>query len=291
MTEIYLIRHTQAEGNIYRMMQGHWNGKITRQGADEIELLAKRFENVHVDAVYSSDLDRAYLTAQAVSRHENLPIVTRYNLREIDVGPLESEFFGNLIWRDPENSREFMYDSDKWFLEGAETFAHVKERAYDELKKIAECHDGQTIAVVSHGITIRCLLSKIHGVPLTDIEHCPICKNTAVSKLNYKNGSFECEYLNDFSHLGKLGDYHWWHTADLRDVEKKEDGMTVFELYDQDKPAGRVIVDEENGCLAEIEMCPEYNNGGYLAQARGRAIKRLRKLGFDTEKIEEMNYD
>ena len=29
MTEIYLIRHTQAEGNRYRMMQGYWDGEVT----------------------------------------------------------------------------------------------------------------------------------------------------------------------------------------------------------------------------------------------------------------------
>ena len=29
MTEIYLIRHTQAEGNRYRIMQGHWDGDVT----------------------------------------------------------------------------------------------------------------------------------------------------------------------------------------------------------------------------------------------------------------------
>ena len=32
MTEIYLIRHTQAEGNRYRMMQGYWDGEVTALG-------------------------------------------------------------------------------------------------------------------------------------------------------------------------------------------------------------------------------------------------------------------
>ena len=37
MTQIYLIRHTQAEGNRYRMMQGHWDGDVTPLGVKEIE--------------------------------------------------------------------------------------------------------------------------------------------------------------------------------------------------------------------------------------------------------------
>ena len=44
MTEIYLIRHTQAEGNLYRMMQGHRDGDVTALGWREIEALADRLE-------------------------------------------------------------------------------------------------------------------------------------------------------------------------------------------------------------------------------------------------------
>lgn len=59
MTQIYLIRHTQAEGNLYRMMQGHWDGDVTPLGMKEVDALASRFRDIPVDAVYSSDLTRA----------------------------------------------------------------------------------------------------------------------------------------------------------------------------------------------------------------------------------------
>ena len=29
MTTLYLIRHAEAEGNLYRRIQGHWDGSIT----------------------------------------------------------------------------------------------------------------------------------------------------------------------------------------------------------------------------------------------------------------------
>ena len=41
MTEIYLIRHAQAEGNRYHMMQGHWDGGVTALGRRQIEELAE----------------------------------------------------------------------------------------------------------------------------------------------------------------------------------------------------------------------------------------------------------
>ena len=46
MTSIYLIRHAEAEGNLFRRAQGHWNGKITARGKKQIDALAERFKDV-----------------------------------------------------------------------------------------------------------------------------------------------------------------------------------------------------------------------------------------------------
>ena len=43
MTEIYVIRHVQAEGNLYRHMQGHWDGDVTAVGVRQRDALAERF--------------------------------------------------------------------------------------------------------------------------------------------------------------------------------------------------------------------------------------------------------
>lgn len=291
MTEIYLIRHTQAEGNMYRMMQGHWDGKITPHGCKELEKLSERFADIHIDALYSSDLSRAYKTAAAVAESVEQEIITDPRLREISMGPLDGEFFGNMAWENPELSYVFMHDSEQWHFDGAETFPEVGERLYSAVTDIASRHEGQTIAIVSHGISIRCLLSKVNNAPFSDIEKCPICKNTAVSKLIYENGNLTCEYLNDYSHLGELGEYHWWSTADLRDEERKEGGTTVFDLFDREAPAGRIKIDERAGKLLSLEMYGSYSNKPCEIQARARAIKRFRRLGFDTTELENENYE
>ena len=87
MTQIYLIRHTQAEGNRYRMMQGHWDGDVTPLGMKEVDALSSRFQDIPIDAVYSSDLTRAMLTAEGITRNKGLPILPDARLREMDLGP------------------------------------------------------------------------------------------------------------------------------------------------------------------------------------------------------------
>ena len=54
MTNIYLIRHAEAEGNIYRRAHGWYDGRISAKGRRQIDALAERFRGVHLDALYCS---------------------------------------------------------------------------------------------------------------------------------------------------------------------------------------------------------------------------------------------
>ena len=217
MTEIYLIRHCQAQGNRYRMMQGFWDGEVTELGKRQIEALAERFSAIPVDAVYSSDLSRAVLTAEAAARSAGLPVRTRTALRELNIGPWEQRFFGNICHEQPELARQFLEDSEHWHLEGAETFGEVRTRALTELRRIAEENSGKTVAVASHGVTIRCIMSGITGIPLSDNVRLPIFRNTAVTKLQWDGEAFRVLYMNDASHLPEDTQSSWSTTADLRD--------------------------------------------------------------------------
>lgn len=216
MTEIYLIRHAQAEGNRFRIMQGHWDGGVTELGRRQIALLSDRLRELSFDAVYSSDLYRAMLTASAIYRPRSLPLYTSPALRELNIGPWEQQFFGNLLYEEPERAQLFLTDPDRWRLPGAETFRQLTDRAYPALEAVARRHQGGRAAVVSHGVTIRCLLSRITGIDLRDREKLPMLLNTAVSVLRWENGAFSLSLFNDDSHLDALPRRSWGSTATLR---------------------------------------------------------------------------
>ena len=216
MTEIYLIRHAQAEGNLYRMMQGHWDGDLTELGLKQAEELGHRFENIHIDAVYSSDLRRTRLTIEPVCRRHRLALNTDKRLREINVGPWETGFFADISYETPELMRKFIADQESWYLEGAETYMQVQKRAFEALCELAAAHDGQSIAIASHGITIRCILSKISGISINDGVKLPVFGNTAVTRLFYDKGSFTIDYMNDSSHLDGMEIPQWGKASMLR---------------------------------------------------------------------------
>ena len=200
------------------MMQGHWDGGVTPVGLRQLDALAERFRGVPLDAAYSSDLHRAKLTAAAAVRYSPLPIHTDRRLREINLGPWEAEFFANASYAEPEPFRLFVQEPERFYKEGAETFRQVGDRAFPALVEIARTNPGRSVVVVSHGVTIRCLLSRALGIPLDDTQRLPIARNTGVSLLHYEEGRFTEEYLNDFSHLSEPGLNPSVRTPSLRHV-------------------------------------------------------------------------
>ena len=83
MTRIYLVRHAEAEGNLYRIAQGQYNSILTDRGWRQVEALRRRFADIRIDAVYASDLYRTQITARAIWLPKALPLHLEPSFREI----------------------------------------------------------------------------------------------------------------------------------------------------------------------------------------------------------------
>ena len=216
MTKIYIIRHAEAEGNLYRRVQGHHDGKITPRGYRQIAALAERFRNIHVDAVYASDLSRTQTTATAITKYHDLPIIVEPRLKEVCMGVWENQTWGDVGRENPEQLAAFSSDPDNWHVPGSESFAHLQDRMYGVVTELAEKHEGQTIVLVSHGMAIRALHCRVLGVPSRDVDTVPHGDNTCVSLYTWEDGRLIPEYRNDNSHLDEtnstLAHQTWWTT-------------------------------------------------------------------------------
>lgn len=202
MTTVYLIRHGQAEGNLYRRCHSWHNGLLTGKGREQIKALEKRFEGVHFDAVYSSDLYRAMATAGAIYRPRGLTLRVDPRLREIGAGVWEDVPWGQLLYDHRESLTAFLSCDPGWQVEGCETFAQVRARVMASVEQIAAAHPGQTVAVVSHGCAIRTGLSGWLGFGLDEIHKVVLPDNTGVAKLEIEGERVNVAYHNDSSHLG-----------------------------------------------------------------------------------------
>ena len=311
-TRIFLIRHAEAEGNIYRRAHGQFNGLLIGRAYAQIEQLRERFLHENIDAVYSSDLSRTCVTATALSETRGLEINTTKLLREVCVGEWEDVAWGNINHHFPEMSLLFNNDPARWSIARSEDFKSVRERMRQCVQDIATRHDGQTVAAFSHGFAIRALTCELMGIPSREINRVPYCDNTAVALLLYERGKFTIEYHRDASHLrsgtSTLDTQSWWRdekkriSEELRYVPFDEDrDAELLALCDRDlrlrssanirltallenKPAGILELDTTRGCdddigwISRFFVRPEYCRRGFGAQLLGQSVSEYRKL-------------
>ena len=151
MTTLYLIRHAEAEGNLYRRIHGWYDALVTPNGLRQIEALEGRFAGVPVDAVYSSDLYRTKTTAKAVYLPKGLSLHTDPGLREVHMGDWEDRPWGEIRETDGERLTLFNRSDPSWRAPSGESLGQVGERMERTIRAIAQKHPDQTVALFSHG--------------------------------------------------------------------------------------------------------------------------------------------
>ena len=120
ITRLYLVRHCQSMGNLQNIFQGQHEYDVSPVGEQQLALLSLRFRNIHLDAIYSSPLQRAAKTAEAINVYHNLPITPLDDLMEIDVGELEAKPLGDLPALYPVLSRHWNETRLKGVFPGGE---------------------------------------------------------------------------------------------------------------------------------------------------------------------------
>lgn len=197
MTTIYLIRHAEAEGNLFKRIQGQYDCPVTALGQQQIAFLKAHFAQIPVDAVYSSDLRRACQTAQAIYLPKHLPLHTDPALREVSFGVWEDVPFGAALSCDPERMKRFQQGDLNWHIEGGETLLQAQNRVVSCIQRIIAANPSRTIAVISHGTVIRLLLTKLSSAG----HYLPEGMNTSVSCLLADSHGIHLQWFNHADHL------------------------------------------------------------------------------------------
>ena len=154
MTTLILARHGETDWNRDGIWQGHGDPPLNDLGRRQAAQLAERLADVEIAALYSSDLRRAYETAEIVGAAKGLDITADPDLREMDVGSWSGLTSEEIATRFPE-----MTDHDG---EEREAF---DARAVGVLRRIAGAHEGSRVLVVTHGGVVRALHRHVLGEP------------------------------------------------------------------------------------------------------------------------------
>ena len=320
MTRIYLIRHAEAEGNLYRIAQGQDNSNLTDRGWRQVRALEQRFREVHIDEVYSSDLYRTCATASAIYKPKGIELRREPQLREICVGVWEQKTWGEIYRQWPEEMKWFSHQPHLWQVEGAETPLQVRERVLGALRRIAAENDGKTVAVFSHGYAIRLALSHLQGYPLERVGEVPTGDNTAVSLLEGDGDALRVLFRDDNSHLkteaflsqekvvkraNGLEPGLWFRPLELPEQERffvelvesvwrgrepfdrnrllaDAKARTTLVGYRKEEPVGVIQLGPERGWISLLCMREDCRNRGFGTQMLGQAVQKTRLQGGET---------
>lgn len=204
MTRIILTRHGETEWNVSGYCQGSFDSPLTKQGIDQAEKLAQRLVGEKIAAMYSSPLGRAVATAKAIADQFKLEISECPEFREISFGDWEGKAWLELrnlyaqdfgIWEQSPHTYRFP---------GGETMQEVLDRAKPRLQELVCKHEGETICIVTHGITLKALVTDLMGYTLEDWLETPWQHNTAVNIFEMEAGNCKAVVVGDHSHIGDM---------------------------------------------------------------------------------------
>lgn len=267
MTSIYLIRHCESEGNACRRTQAHIESLVTAKGYQQNEMLRRRFENIPINAIYSSDSFRSIMTVDPIAKEHGLPIRVRLLLREITTGVWEDMAWGDISREYP---REHLaWEKTPWELitPGGSTFQQVADQLIEGIRRIARDVGDGTALAVSHSCSIKSALCLILGKPMTSIADFGHGDNTSVNLLKVDtDGTISVEFMNDCSHLPPHLRRAWSGIAN-------SDINMGFDLISLPEDAGQLLNFAESDFREREGNGAAFDRIGYIDEMK-RLLKR-----------------
>ena len=290
-TKLFLIRHAEAEGNLFRVAHGQYDSVITPQGYRQLAYLRRRFQEEQIDAVYGSDLTRTRITASALYVPRALEFHPLPLLREIRLGAWEQMSWGEIQRQDRQMYIHFNKRPDLWSVPGAETYAQVRDRMLAGVRQIAAENPGRTVAATSHGAALRTLLGAVQGLSLEETGATGHGDNTAVSLLEVEGDAIRLVFRDDASHLpAAASTFHRqsWHKDDaatepglwFQTLQEDGAGRTAAAMMD-DTEIGRVsmVLEPEALRITAYQIAPASRGKRYGVQLLGQAAQFARAHG------------
>ena len=195
--KVYLIRHGQTNGNAEKWHQGWGDAFLTKKGISQAEGARNVLKDMKFDRIICSDLLRTKQTCNIIFG-DNAPVEYEPRVREIN----NSVFMGQ--------SRDDLYEKygDEYIKNchnmdfssyGGESADEIVKRSKDFLHALEQDTMSKRIAVVTHGGTIKAIISAILGCKLYGPNF--TINNCSVTVLKYKNGIWSVLHISNQSEI------------------------------------------------------------------------------------------
>ena len=150
-TRIIAVRHGETAWNVDTRIQGQLDIGLNETGHQQARRLGRALAQESIQAIYSSDLLRAWDTARAISDANGGTLQAHTGLRERSFGVLQGKTFSEIEANWPEHAQRWRTRDPLWAPEGGESLMEVRERITQTAAELAARHMGEQIVLVAHG--------------------------------------------------------------------------------------------------------------------------------------------
>ncbi len=202
MTEILLIRHGETDWNVEKRLQGHTDIDLNRVGVRQAAALGRALLTEPLDAIFSSDLRRAYQTAQGVAIPRGMIIQSDKGLRERCFGAFEGLIHPEVNVRYPEDYAAWKRrDIDARYPDGefcAETLREFSTRAVDAITSLLGEH--RKVAIVTHGGVLDSVYRRANNMGYEHPRDFDVL-NASINRVTWDGTKFQISKWADVAHL------------------------------------------------------------------------------------------
>lgn len=204
-TRFCLVRHGETDWNAERRLQGHTDIDLNPRGIAQAAQMAKAIKAIDLqfDVLYTSDLQRAAKTANAIETLFNTKAIVDPTLRERHLGVLQGVSTAEAPQFDAELWKNHLSRDIHEELRGGESIAQFAKRIHQALEKIRQQHLGKTILLVSHGGALD-MMYRLASKQALDAEKAVSVPNASLNWISHDGNAWKVDRWADTSHLDSL---------------------------------------------------------------------------------------
>ena len=165
MTHLIFVRHGEIKYNLSETYCGQLDCPLSKTGYNQANELMDYIlkVNMHIDEIWSSDLQRARSTVAPIAKALSLPVRLHAGLREINCGDFVDnqreyilEKYAELI----EKLNNYNYEAH---YPNGECLGDVRKRVLAAIREICAKADGKTVLIAAHAGTIHLLIREYYA--------------------------------------------------------------------------------------------------------------------------------
>jgi broad specificity phosphatase PhoE len=206
-TKLFLVRHGQSAGNAEGRFGGHSATPLSELGFEQARVTADALAKENVSAIYSSDLLRAVQTAEPLADLLSIPIVTKPEFRERNVGVLEGLTFDESKQEYPSDYYALVNRNIHHVITKGESYSNLLDRIRGELREIIRKHRGERVAVFTHTGALCFMTLHLLGAIHRGTKQTPwiITSNCGINRFEIRGPrNVRVLALNDTRHLAQI---------------------------------------------------------------------------------------